>query len=158
MRERPAIAAVFAFDKIGATVTEEGEALRPSIGGLKAQDSINSVRNGTNGGVWKPADPAPPLLELAYGHVIDEQEYDDDDQNDCPTGNLISGYRCFPAEPFHDFPPLLTADPAPPLHRPALIQGSPLVRFAAWPRPGVASVSSGYFTRRWVCTFLSARF
>jgi hypothetical protein len=42
-------------------------------------------------------------------------------------------------------------DPAPRLHRLALTQESPLVRFAA-------SVSSAYFTRRGLRAFLSTRF
>jgi hypothetical protein len=35
----------------------------------------------------------------------DEQDYDGSAYNDRPIGNLNASYRCFLAEPFHDFPP-----------------------------------------------------
>lgn len=38
---------------------------------------------------------------------VDEQEDDDSAQNERPIGNWNARYRCFLAEPFHDFPPVL---------------------------------------------------
>jgi hypothetical protein len=54
-----------------------------------------------------------PLQLLASGlgqvlHLsVDDQDYDDSAQNECPIGNWNARYRCLLAEPFHDFPPVL---------------------------------------------------
>jgi hypothetical protein len=37
--------------------------------------------------------------------VVDKQDYNDGTQNDPPIRNLNASYRCFPAKPFHRFPP-----------------------------------------------------
>src|SRR5215470_2125219 len=36
---------------------------------------------------------------------VDNPDYDNSRQNEYPIGNLNARYRCFPAEPFHGFPP-----------------------------------------------------
>lgn len=36
---------------------------------------------------------------------VDNPDYDDSRYNEYPIGNLNARYRCFPAKPFHDFPP-----------------------------------------------------
>jgi hypothetical protein len=43
---------------------------------------------------------------LGFLHeCVDETDCNDGAQNDHPIGNLNARYRCFPARPFHDFPP-----------------------------------------------------
>jgi hypothetical protein len=43
---------------------------------------------------------------LGFLHeCVDETDCKDGAQNDHPIGNLNARYRCFPARPFHDFPP-----------------------------------------------------
>jgi hypothetical protein len=47
---------------------------------------------------------------LGFLHeCVDEPDCNDGAQNDHPMGNLNARYRCFPAKPFHDFPPLAGA-------------------------------------------------
>jgi hypothetical protein len=44
---------------------------------------------------------------LGFLHeCVDKLDYNDGAQNDHPIGNLNARYRCFPAEPFHNFPPI----------------------------------------------------
>jgi hypothetical protein len=44
---------------------------------------------------------------LGFLHeCVDKQDYNDGAQNDHPIGNLNARYRCFPAKPFHNFPPI----------------------------------------------------
>lgn len=49
-----------------------------------------------------------PALDWGRGvlrECVDEQYDNNGNQNHHPIRNLIARYRCFPAKPFHDFPP-----------------------------------------------------
>jgi hypothetical protein len=45
------------------------------------------------------------VIEMVLYECVDEPDCNDGAQNDHPIRNLNARYRCFPAKPFHDFPP-----------------------------------------------------
>jgi hypothetical protein len=45
------------------------------------------------------------LGPISSHECVDDQDYNDGAKNEHPIGNLNARYSCFPAKPFHDFPP-----------------------------------------------------
>jgi hypothetical protein len=56
-------------------------------------------------GYFPPNTPPEQNQTRSVHETVDEQDYNGGTQNDPPIGNLHSRYRCFPAKPFHGYPP-----------------------------------------------------